>query len=63
MKHRATKRPRLTAPLVRSRTGKQQESDFTAEGAPPAGQVALEPPALPEAEFSSPASRARRKDG
>ena len=49
MKHRATKRPRrlLTAPPVRPRTGKQQQADFTAEGAPPPGKVALEPPSLP----------------
>lgn len=52
MKHRATKRPRrpLTAPPVRTRTARQQETDFTAEGSPPPGQVALEPPALPDAE-------------
>lgn len=51
MKARATRRHRLRAATpVRHPTPAQQEADFTAEGAPPPGKVALEPPALPATE-------------
>ena len=53
------RRPHAITP-TRSLT-KAQEADFTAEGAPPPGKVALEGPALPEAVDAPPAGAAEDK--
>lgn len=55
MKPRTEKIRRHHAAMpARNPTKAQQEADFTAEGAPPPGKVATEPPVLPQDEQAVP---------